>query len=176
MGTCALIEPFSFHANGELTGLDIELSRFLGQRLGKKIEIMDMSFEALIPALQSGKIEFALSNFNVTEERKKLAKQMLLAMMEDSEGQMNLWKATGGPPPNVKMWDDIAKQDPFMMRLKEVSLDITPPTHAAYYFPKWPAVHKAFSDTVIKAVTGKREDIAKNLTAGMDAVHKAATD
>ena len=31
-----------------------------------------MNFEALIPALQSGKIDFALSNFNVTDERKKL--------------------------------------------------------------------------------------------------------
>jgi polar amino acid transport system substrate-binding protein len=72
MGTCATIEPFSFQANGKLTGLDIELSRLIGQRLGKKIEIIDMSFESLIPALQSGKIDFALSNFNVTEERKKL--------------------------------------------------------------------------------------------------------
>ncbi|WP_340123586.1 ABC transporter permease subunit [Methylobacter svalbardensis] len=72
MGTCATIEPFSFQANGKLTGLDIELSRLLGQRLGKKIEIIDMNFEGLIPALQSGKIDFALSNFNVTEERKKL--------------------------------------------------------------------------------------------------------
>ncbi|MGR9037168.1 MAG: transporter substrate-binding domain-containing protein, partial [Gammaproteobacteria bacterium] len=72
MGTCALIEPFSFQANGQLTGLDIELSRLIGERLGKKIEITDMNFESLIPALQAGKIDFALSNFNVTEERKKL--------------------------------------------------------------------------------------------------------
>lgn len=72
MGTCATIEPFSFQADGKLTGLDIELGQLLGQRLGKKIEVIDMNFEALIPALQSGKIDFALSNFNVTEERKKL--------------------------------------------------------------------------------------------------------
>jgi len=72
MGTCATIEPFSFQVNGKLTGLDIELSQLIGERLGKKIEIIDMNFEGLIPALQSGKIDFALSNFNVTEERKKL--------------------------------------------------------------------------------------------------------
>ncbi|HEX9023733.1 MAG TPA: ABC transporter permease subunit [Geobacteraceae bacterium] len=72
MGTCANLEPFSFQANGKITGLDIELSRLIGERLGKRIEIVDMNFEALIPALQSGKIDFALSNFNVTEERKKL--------------------------------------------------------------------------------------------------------
>lgn len=72
MGTCAQIEPFSFQANGILTGIDIELSQLLGELLGKKIEIVDMSFEGLIPALQSSKIDFALSNFNVTTERKKI--------------------------------------------------------------------------------------------------------
>ena len=72
MGTCAILEPFSFQSNGIVTGLDIELSRLIGERLGKNIEIIDMNFESLIPALQSGKIDFALSNFNVTEERKKL--------------------------------------------------------------------------------------------------------
>lgn len=71
MGTCAIYEPFSFQANGTLTGIDIELGLLLGELLGKKIEIVDMAFEGLIPALQSGKIDFALSNFNITEERKK---------------------------------------------------------------------------------------------------------
>lgn len=72
LGTCANLEPFSFQSNGIFTGLDIDLSRMISERLGKKIEIIDMNFEALIPALQSGKIDFALSNFNVTDERKKL--------------------------------------------------------------------------------------------------------
>ncbi|QOX79099.1 ABC transporter permease subunit [Trichlorobacter lovleyi] len=72
MGTCANLEPFSFQSNGIITGLDRELSQLIGERLNKEIEIVDMNFEALIPALQSGKIDFALSNFNVTEERKKL--------------------------------------------------------------------------------------------------------
>jgi len=72
MGTNAIIEPFSYQANGKITGLDIELGNLIGERLGKRVEILDMQFESLIPALQSGKIDFAMSNFNVTEERKKL--------------------------------------------------------------------------------------------------------
>ena len=72
MGTFANLEPFSFHSIDGLTGLDIALSRMIGERLGRKIEIVDMNFETLIPALQTGKIDFALANFNVTEERKKL--------------------------------------------------------------------------------------------------------
>jgi polar amino acid transport system substrate-binding protein len=71
VGTCAEIEPFSFRANGVITGLDIELARLFAEKLGRQLVIVDMSFESLIPALQSGKIDLALSNFNVTEARKK---------------------------------------------------------------------------------------------------------
>lgn len=72
MGTSAIFEPYTFQANGKFVGFDIELSVFIGELLGKKIEIIDMNFDALIPALQSRKIDFALSDFTVTEERKKM--------------------------------------------------------------------------------------------------------
>jgi hypothetical protein len=48
------------------------------------------------------------------------------------------------------------------------------PMHAAYYFPNWPAVHKAYNDTVIEAVSGDREDIPAVLQKGMQTVHDAA--
>ena len=41
---------------------------------------------------------------SISPERKKLAKQMLNAMMLDEEGQIKLWKATGAPPPNTEFW------------------------------------------------------------------------
>lgn len=70
MGTCALAEPFTFQSEGKNTGFDIELAMVVGARLHKKIDIVDMKFDGLIPALQSGKIDLAISNFNVTDERK----------------------------------------------------------------------------------------------------------
>ena len=111
---------------------------------------------------------------SIPAERKKLAKQMLSDMMTDEAGQIELWKKTGAPPPNKELWDKIAKDDAFMRQLKKVSLDIPGKNHAAYYFEKWPGVHKAFSDAVIKAVTGKREDIAKALAEGAPLVSAAA--
>jgi ABC-type glycerol-3-phosphate transport system substrate-binding protein len=39
----------------------------------------------------------------VPAERKQLAKQMLSAMMSDEAGQIEMWKKTGGPPPNIKL-------------------------------------------------------------------------
>lgn len=72
MGTCAIFEPYAFKSDGKFTGFDIELSILLSELLDMKFEITEMAFEELIPALQSGKIDFALSDFTVTEERKKL--------------------------------------------------------------------------------------------------------
>lgn len=94
IGTSAQNEPFSFHANGKLAGLDIELIGLIGQRLGKRIEIVDLNFEALIPALQSKRIDLALANFNVTEERKKLIRYSMPYLSNDISA---LVRASGPP-------------------------------------------------------------------------------
>lgn len=72
VGTSAQYEPFSFYAHGKLSGLDIELLHLIAQRLKRRLEIIDLQFEALIPALQAKKIDLALASINVTDERKKL--------------------------------------------------------------------------------------------------------
>ena len=99
---------------------------------------------------------------------------MLSDMMTDEAGQMELWKRTGAPPPNVQLWDKIGKDDPFMNQLKKFALDVKRKAHSAYYFEKWPAVHKAFNDAATKAVTGDRKDIPKALEEGAVTVHNAA--
>ena len=113
---------------------------------------------------------------NIAAERKARVKAMLIAMMQDKDGQTALWEATGAPPPNTGFWAELSASDTYMQELKAAVLDVTPYTHAAYYFPKWPAVHQAFSDTVIKAVTGAREEIAATLAAGMAEIHSAAVE
>ncbi|MEN6327319.1 MAG: ABC transporter substrate-binding protein/permease [Syntrophomonas sp.] len=72
IGTEALMPPFEFvDSNHECSGFDMELVRRIGQQLGKKVVITNMNFSSLIPALQSGKIDLAISCFNVTEERQQ---------------------------------------------------------------------------------------------------------
>lgn len=107
-------------------------------------------------------------------EKKKIAKQMLSAMLTDEEGQLSMWKRTGGPPPNKAVWTKIAAQDPVFNQLMNAVFNQKPLTHAAYYFESWPAVHKAYSDVVIKALSGKREDIQKVLEEGAPLLTKAA--
>lgn len=72
VGTEALMPPFEFVDQGnQISGFDMELTARIGQALGKKVVVSNMNFPALIPSLQSGKIDLAISCFNVTEERKK---------------------------------------------------------------------------------------------------------
>jgi ABC-type glycerol-3-phosphate transport system substrate-binding protein len=106
--------------------------------------------------------------------KKALTKQMLGAMMLDEEGQMEMWKKTGGPPPSNKAWEKISAADPVFKELKNAVFDQKPVAHSAYYFAEWPAVHKVYSDTVIKALTGKREDIQKTLEEGAPLLSRAA--
>ena len=47
----------------------------------------------------------------VPAEKKKLVKEMLSAMMSDEAGQIEMWKKTGGPPPNIKLWPKLAAED-----------------------------------------------------------------
>ncbi|MGQ0676918.1 MAG: ABC transporter substrate-binding protein [Rhodospirillales bacterium] len=108
--------------------------------------------------------------------KKAVTKQMLAAMLAEEPGQVSQWTRTGGPPPTIKVWDKIAAQDPVFKQLKSAVFDQKQITHAAYYFAQWPAVHKAYSDVVIKALSGKREDIAKTLQEGAPLLTKAASN
>ena len=102
-----------------------------------------------------------------------LAKKLLGEMLNDKEGQVQMWNETGGPPPNTKVLDLLAANDAVFRKLKVADFD-QEHMHSAYYFPNWPKVHKAYSDVVIKALTGKREDIDAVLKDGVKTVHDAA--
>ena len=72
VGTNAEFAPFEFIGDdGQVTGIDIDLINAIGEKIGMTIQIENMSFDALIPALASGKIEATISGMTITEERKQ---------------------------------------------------------------------------------------------------------
>ena len=73
VGTEPTFAPFEFQEKGskEFTGFDMDLARAIGKKLGKKVEIQNMGFDALIPALNSGNIDAVAAGMSITEERKK---------------------------------------------------------------------------------------------------------
>lgn len=71
-GTSAVTEPMSFYnAEQQIVGFDIEYAAYIAQFLGKKLEIVDMEFGALLPALISGKVDMVGAGMSITEERAK---------------------------------------------------------------------------------------------------------
>ena len=111
----------------------------------------------------------------IPDDRKAAAKEMLGAMLLDVEGQKEMWNKTGGPPPNMALWEELEQNDEVFRQLKHAVFDQNHGTHSAYYFPNWPAVHKAYSDVMVGALKGDRDDIPAALEAGMEQVSKAAS-
>jgi len=62
--------PFEFQAdNGELQGFDIDLMNAIGETAGLEIQFESLPFDGIIPALQAGTVDAAISGMTITEER-----------------------------------------------------------------------------------------------------------
>lgn len=70
VGTEPSFPPFEMTENDTYVGFDIDLANAIGEKLGRKVEIKTMGFDALIPALKSGQIDLIASAMSATEERK----------------------------------------------------------------------------------------------------------
>ncbi|MDO8694600.1 MAG: transporter substrate-binding domain-containing protein [Sheuella sp.] len=70
--TDATFPPMEFVKDGQRTGFDIDLVEALGKEMGRKIEWIDIDFKGLIPALQSGRADMAMSAIYITDERRKV--------------------------------------------------------------------------------------------------------
>ena len=69
-GTAAITEPFSFvDASHEIVGLDIEIASLVAQKLNRKLEVVNMDFGAMIPALVAGKVDMIGACITITPER-----------------------------------------------------------------------------------------------------------
>lgn len=73
VGTEATYAPFEFAASdGSLTGFDVELIRAVGKEAGyDNVEIVNMPFDGLIPALMTAQIDTIIAAMSITEERAK---------------------------------------------------------------------------------------------------------
>ena len=71
LGTNAAFPPFEYVDGKNIVGFDITMGEKIAKNAGMKLEVMDMAFDSLIPALQAGTIDFIAAGMSVTEERKK---------------------------------------------------------------------------------------------------------
>ena len=66
-------KPFEYYdENGKLTGFDVDLMNYIGERIGFDIEFVNMSFDKLIPAVVNGEVNCAISAITITKERESV--------------------------------------------------------------------------------------------------------
>lgn len=71
VGTEPTFPPFEFTENDKTVGFDIDLAQAICDKLGYQMEIKNLGFDALIPALKSGQIDLIAAGMDATEDRKK---------------------------------------------------------------------------------------------------------
>ena len=70
VGTEAQYAPYEFKdLNANFVGCDMFLAQKIADALGVKLEIVDMSFDGIIPAVQAGQVDLGIAAFTNTPER-----------------------------------------------------------------------------------------------------------
>ncbi|MBP1764537.1 MAG: glnH 3 [Firmicutes bacterium] len=73
VGSDTAFAPFEFQdeKSKEYVGFDMDLIRAIGKQMGYEVQIQSMGFDGLIPALEAGNIDVAISSMTIKEERAK---------------------------------------------------------------------------------------------------------
>lgn len=70
MGTEATYAPYEFlDADANFVGCDLFLANLIADAMGVQLEVVDMGFDGIIPAVQSGQIDIGIAAFTRNDER-----------------------------------------------------------------------------------------------------------
>lgn len=62
--------PFEYVEGEDVVGLDIDIAREIAKDLGWEVEVQSMAFDAIVPAVASGKATIAIAGMTINDERK----------------------------------------------------------------------------------------------------------
>ena len=72
VATDAAWAPFEYiGADGEVTGSDIEMAKYIAEQLGVELEIINVAFDSISTYLMNDEADMSLSAMTITEERKE---------------------------------------------------------------------------------------------------------
>ena len=65
--------PFTYHDpdTNELVGLDIEVAKAVGEKLGVEVEFVEAAWESLLSGVDSGRLDTVINDVGVSDERKE---------------------------------------------------------------------------------------------------------
>lgn len=70
-GTNAEFAPYEYMEGSEVVGIDAEIADALAEKLGLTAQVENMAFNAIVPAVTTGKVDIGLAGMTADEERKK---------------------------------------------------------------------------------------------------------
>ncbi|UQS86275.1 ABC transporter substrate-binding protein/permease [Nicoliella spurrieriana] len=108
MGTAPDYPPYEFTKNeggqAKVMGADIELAKQIAKNMGVKLKIKSMSFDSLLVALQTGKVDMVIAGLTRTPER---AKSVDFTIPYYNGGQSLLINSNDS---SIKSYKDLANQ------------------------------------------------------------------
>jgi len=69
MATNAFFPPYEYYEGDAIIGIDAEMAAAIADELDMKLIIDDMDFDAIIPAIATGKADIGMAGMTVNEER-----------------------------------------------------------------------------------------------------------
>jgi ABC-type amino acid transport substrate-binding protein len=73
LGTDAAFPPFEFQEGNDFMGIDIDIGRAVADELGMDFEVVNMDFDSLLGALESGKVDLVAAGMTIRPDREKQA-------------------------------------------------------------------------------------------------------
>lgn len=86
--------PFEYRdEDNNIVGFDIDFAQYIADKLEVELEVTDMEFQSIVPAIQNGEYDFSIAAMYKTEERCEVVDMsdsycdsgMILAVKDDSE-------------------------------------------------------------------------------------------
>lgn len=71
-GASPTFAPFEFQRDGQAVGFDVDMMADLARRVGLQSEMLGMDFAGIIPAVQTGRIDAAVSGMYITPAREEV--------------------------------------------------------------------------------------------------------
>ena len=91
VGTEAQYAPYEFKdLNASFAGCDMWLAQQIADHLGVELEVVDMSFDGIIPAVKSGQVDLGIAAFTKTPER---AEEIDFSDLYEKSAQLLIVKA-----------------------------------------------------------------------------------
>ena len=69
MATEGSFPPYEYYDGDKLVGIDVDVANAIAEKLGMKLEVVDIAFDSIVSGVQAGKYDMGMAGMTVNEER-----------------------------------------------------------------------------------------------------------